>query len=75
MLNTAVDNVLGANPAVKLGKFTQTVGERRADINPFNRDELAAFLTTMRERVPIYYPFFLTLARPGMRLGETLALQ
>jgi integrase len=76
MLNTAVeDNVLGANPAVKLGKFTKTVGEHRADINPFNRDELAIFLTTMRERFPIYYPFFLTLARTGMRLGETLALQ
>ena len=76
MLNTAVeDGILLANPAVRLGKFTKTAAERREDINPLSRDELAEFLTVLQGKFPGYFPFFLTLARTGMRLGEALALQ
>ena len=76
MLNTAVeDGILLANPAIRLGKFTKTAAERREDINPLTRAELGIFLRSLETKFPAHYPFFLTLGRTGMRLGEALALQ
>src|SRR5258706_341041 len=39
------------------------------------REELARLLDTCRATAPRWYLFVLTLARTGMRLGETCALQ
>lgn len=76
ILNSAVeDGVLAANPAARVGRFTKSKAERQGDINPLTREELVIFLNTVREHSPAHYVFFLTLARTGMRLGETLALR
>ncbi len=44
-------------------------------MNPFSREEEAAFLQAVEERCPTYSAFFLTLLRTGCRLGEAIALQ
>jgi integrase len=76
MLNHAVeDELLAASPASRLGKLNKKPAERSKDINPLTREELRLYLDTAREHFPRYYPFFLTLARTGIRLGEGLALQ
>ncbi|MGC3974371.1 MAG: hypothetical protein QM771_08335 [Nitrospira sp.] len=62
------------NPALNPGKLLRTkrISE---DINPFNRQEEAAFLQAVQVRAPRYYPFFLTLLPTGCRLGEAVAQQ
>jgi integrase len=76
VLNTAVeDGLLGMNPALRVGKFTKSKAERQREINPLSRQELGVLLQSVREHFAEHYPFFLTLARTGMRLGELLALQ
>jgi len=76
MLNHAVeDGLLVANPASRVGRFNKKPTEPREDLNPFTRDELRLFLNAARQHFPDFYPFFLTLARTGLRLGEALALQ
>ncbi len=76
MLNHAVDDgMLAANPATRVGRFNKRPAEQREHINPFTRQELRLFLDTARQYQPRHYPFFLTLARAGIRLGEALALQ
>jgi integrase len=75
MLNHAVDDgVLAANPATRVGRFNKKPAERRDDIHPFTREELKLFLDTTRQYFPRSFPFFMTLARTGLRLGEALAL-
>ena len=44
-------------------------------MNPFTREEVSAFLVTVKHHAPRYYPFFLCAVRTGMRLGELLALK
>lgn len=76
MLNHAVDDgVLTVSPATRLGTLNKKPAERSQDINPLTREELRLYLDTAREHFPYYYPFVLTLARTGVRLGEALALQ
>ncbi|MEC4669206.1 MAG: site-specific integrase, partial [Nitrospirota bacterium] len=48
---------------------------KRRGINPFTREEVAAFLETVRQRAPRYCPLFLCAVRTGLRMGELLALQ
>ena len=75
ILNLAVDDaVINVNPAHKLGKF---LGPKnlRLETDPLTREELGVLLKTFREHYLAHYPFILTLARTGMRLGEVLALQ
>src|SRR5438270_150803 len=43
-------------------------------ISPFTSTELAHYLATMRAAYPQHYPYFLCLARTGMREGEALGL-
>jgi len=84
MLNAAIDDgVLVANPADKLGRYLRLVpvtAARQDEIKAFTRLQLAAFLgaamapdATAHERR--HFPFFLCLARAGLRLGEAFALQ
>jgi integrase len=76
MLNHAVeDSLMTNNPASRVGRFIQQPQELGEQINPLTREELALFFDTIRVRAPEHYPFFLCLARTGMRLGEALALQ
>jgi len=78
MLNAAVDDgVILANPATRLGRSFRLVTPppaRQEEIKAMTREQLAAFLTAAQQD-RAYYPFFLLLARTGMRLGEGLALQ
>ena len=75
MLNHAVDDaIIAANPAARMGKFNRKPS-KQADINPLDREELRLYLETVRTHFPRYYPFMLTLARTGIRLGEALALE
>ena len=76
MLNHAIeDGLITSNPASRVGRFVQQPQEVGEQIDPFTREELALFLEAMQLRAPEHYPFFLCLARTGMRLGEALALQ
>lgn len=75
VLNHAVDDeVITVNPSHSVGKIFRK-NSRRIKINPLNKDELAFLLATLKQGYPQLYPFFLTSARTGMRLGEVLALQ
>jgi integrase len=69
------EEVIDRNPATRLGKY---LSEKHVDpdreINPFTSAELARYLTAMQAHYPQYYPYFLCLARTGMREGEALGL-
>lgn len=72
----AVDEeALDRNPATKLGRFLpEQRSTPRRDIHPFTGGELAHYLVTMHAHYPQHYPYFLCLARTGMREGEALGL-
>lgn len=75
VLKLAVDDeAISANPAQKLGKYSQTK-TLQLGFDPLNREELFILLETFRQYYPRHYPMLLTLARTGMRIGEVLALQ
>ena len=84
-LNQAVeDGLLPANPAARLGKLLQAREEIRKQADPLTAEELSAVLAACRDwstklgRADTrrwFYPFILALARTGLRLGETVALQ
>ena len=83
MLNEAVeDNILMANPAIRLGKklrLVPTSKQRQEQIKAMDRDQLSAFLGTTANAAKgwdrSYYPLFLLMARTGLRLGEAIALE
>jgi len=68
------DEVIKANPvsgilkSIATRKLTDTV-------DPLNDADLNLFLDTARAYFREWYPFFLTAARTGLRLGELLALR
>src|SRR5262249_20841506 len=84
-LNQAVeDGHLPANPAARLGKLLRAREEIRKQADPLSADELSSELATCREwsikrgtadSRRWFFPFILTLARTGLRLGEAIALQ
>lgn len=76
MFNHAIDDgLLTVNPAGRIGRFLRQTKDRRADINPLTREEVARLLATAQEHAPRYYPLFLCAVRTGMRMGELLGLQ
>jgi integrase len=79
MLNAAVDDqVILANPADKLGRqlrLVKSTTTRQEEIKAFTREQLALFLAAAWKKEPRFAPFFLLLARAGLRLGEALALE
>jgi len=76
MLNYAVeDGVLASNPAARVSRVLAPRRSALLEIQPLTREELTLLLTTVQQEALAYYPFFLCLARTGMRLGEALALQ
>lgn len=79
MLNAAVDDrLILANPAERLGRQLRLLPSKTArqeSIKAFNREQVAALLAGVQKADPLYASLFLTLARTGMRIGESLALQ
>ena len=69
------DELLPANPALRLGRYLRTADEGEPDIDPLTRDEVADLLSVARSRFSDWYPWLLCGLRTGMRAGELLALQ
>ncbi|MFI5342038.1 MAG: tyrosine-type recombinase/integrase, partial [Candidatus Methylomirabilales bacterium] len=67
------DGLIPANPMSRIGKF---VGKRKdaENLDSFTAEELRHLLTVCRGHFPTAYPFVLTLARAGLRIGEASAL-
>jgi integrase len=77
MLSEAVeDGIIPVNPASKMGRNLKVEGKESnkgaKDIKAFSRDQLSRFLENAHPR---WYPYFLFMARTGLRLGESLALE
>ncbi|MFC1560912.1 tyrosine-type recombinase/integrase [Candidatus Latescibacterota bacterium] len=77
VLNLAVDDeIINANPAHRLGNFLKTEKlNPTKKIIPLTREELSSLMKVFKDKFPKDYPFALTLARTGMRLGEALGLK
>ena len=71
------DGHINANPASKMQKYftPKDANVGREIPQPYSAWELSQYLNTAEEMSPQYYPFFLLLARTGMRVGEALGLQ
>jgi integrase len=75
ILTQAVDDdLLTADPALRLGKYLRRADDRDPEIRPFTRDEVAQIVAVARHRFPEWYPWVLCGVRTGMRAGELLAL-
>jgi len=75
-LSFAVDEeLIPVNPASGITKKLQLRRDRRIEIEPLTKEEVAVFLETCQTHAPEHYPFFLTAFRTGLRLGELLGLQ
>jgi integrase len=69
------DELLPANPALRLGRYLRSADDPEPVIDPFTRDESAHIVGVARQRFPEWYPWLLCGLRTGMRAGELLALQ
>lgn len=76
ILNTAIrDRLLTSNPAARLGKLVSAGVEAEA-VEILTPNELVTLLATVEAHdCAALYPFVLTLARTGLRLGEAVALE
>ncbi len=69
------DGVAIVNPAT-LPRRAKALGRSpKSDIRPLSETELVAFLSAAEREDPTYQPFFLLLARAGVRPGEARALK
>ena len=76
ILSEAVeDELLPANPALRLGRYLRSADDAEPDIDPLNRGDAAALVQIAREQFPDWLPWLLCGLRTGMRAGELLALQ
>ncbi len=69
------DNLLEANPAVRLGRFTRTAKQTEVKGIALTPHEVEIFLATAGEVCPEYRNLFLLAVRAGLRRGELVALQ
>ena len=67
------DEILTANPALKLGRYIRR-DDRRRHVTPLTREQSAILLSTASTDFPEHYPLLLCAFRTGMRLGEVLGL-
>jgi len=75
VLNAAIeDNLIGYNPAQKLGRFVKVERPPR-QATALTAEEANRFLGTARRLCPKHYALFLTALRAGLREGEILALR
>jgi integrase len=77
ILSQAVDDeLLPANPALRLGKHLRAVGtDTVRAINPFTNNEQRHLLNIAEQYFPELAPWVMTALRTGMRAGELLGLQ
>jgi integrase len=77
IFNYALDEeLLTSNPSTGITKRMDFSRKKnKPEIEPLSREELALYLDTCRGNYPEFYPFFLCLARTGIRLGEAIAMQ
>ena len=69
------DGLIQANPAVRLGKFTQT-GEQKFKATPLAPDETARLIAAAKEySLEFFYPLVLVALRAGLRRGEIIGLK
>jgi integrase len=77
VFNCALDEeILISNPCLGITKrleFSKKQGKQ--EIEPLTIEELKLYLETCFKYYPEFYPFFLCLARTGMRLGEAIAIR
>lgn len=69
------DNLLPVNPALHAGKLlkrSKSLDEGELEI--FTPEEEQAFLQTVKQHRPTFYPMALTFFRTGMRAGEVMGL-
>jgi integrase len=67
------EEILTANPALKLGKFIRKSDSRKHAVFA-SKEQVAAMLTAAQEHFPEHHAFILTAFRTGMRLGELLGM-
>ena len=76
LLSQAVeDELLPANPALRMGRYLRQGDEPKAAIQPLTREEAALLLSTAGVHFPRFYALLLCALRTGMRQGELLALR
>jgi integrase len=76
ILTQAVENeLLPANPALRMGKYLRQADEAEPEIEPLRRAEASHLVAIARERFPQWYPFVRCGLRTGMRMGKLLALE
>src|SRR5262245_19169125 len=69
ILNAAVeDGLISTNPAARLGRFVRSDGAEDEAPDPFTAEEVSQILHTAEREYPEWRPFFLTLARTGLRI-------
>jgi integrase len=70
------DGLIPVNPTRRMGKHVAPTGADEAhEIEVFDRAELSRLLSLAERDWPEHYPFLLSLARAGLRLGEAIALE
>ena len=76
VLTAAVeDELLPANPALRLGKYLRHGDEPEAQPDPFSREEVELLASVAAECFPEWHAWVLTGLRTGLRAGELLGLQ
>ena len=76
VLSQAVeDEILPANPALRLGKYLRRGDEPEAEPDLFTRKEAELLAAVAAECFPQWYSWVLTGLRTGLRAGELLGLQ
>ena len=69
------DDLLEANPALRMGLYLRAGDEPEKTIDPLSRAEVTQLLKVTRERYPRWYPLLLCALRSGLRQGELLGLR
>lgn len=76
MTQAVEDGYIAVNPVSRIGYIFNSKDQNLDnEISPYTAKELDSYLKECEKRFSTHYPFFLTLARTGMRLGEALALK
>jgi integrase len=69
------DKVIDMNPVTGALKRLNIKAEENPPIDPLTAEETVLFLDACRKHYPESYPFFMTLFRTGLRVGEGLSLK
>ena len=76
VLSQAVeDELLAANPALRMRKYLQRGDEPEAEVDPFPQEEAQHIVAVAREHFPEWHAWLLCALRTGLRPGELLALK